>query len=225
MNRARRERGMELCSMRWAPVSACCLVVACVIGLASAQVPDPVVFVTAQESPLVDPMEDEVSLGWSLLFRGVNYTQVLDDAVTECYDSMLAQARSNDETKLESFTPVAFFNYTQPIGDGLMIQYFTNVNHRAETDAGELIVAYTNDVNDGLASCANDNSFTLTINPTLIADGGHGLFASAAEWIIGCVAGGLILALFLGTLWFMLKGRKKTYDIAEYADEKEYDSD
>eukprot|EP00183_Erythrolobus_madagascarensis_P002388 CAMPEP_0185849874 /NCGR_PEP_ID=MMETSP1354-20130828/4221_1 /TAXON_ID=708628 /ORGANISM="Erythrolobus madagascarensis, Strain CCMP3276" /LENGTH=215 /DNA_ID=CAMNT_0028550477 /DNA_START=163 /DNA_END=810 /DNA_ORIENTATION=+ len=178
----------------------------------------------AESSELELPVDGAVSLAWSLLFRGVRYTQALDDAITGCFDAALADARAGEDAVLEQFTPVSFFNHTQPMIDGVLVQYSTNVNSDAEASVAALIIEYST-ANGELSRCSKVSAFDLAIDPTVIADGGQGLFASLTEWVFAIMAGAFLSALVLGGLWFLLSraSKKTTYDLADYAVDKECD--
>jgi len=171
--------------------------------------------VTATLNELELPRGGQVSIGWGLIFTSQGYTQALDDAVTSCYSQGLFE-------EFSEFGGAKFYNFTLPTLSSVLTRYFVIVDGSFETETLQDVSDYTNNM---LAACSGDSSFSLVEFPVVLADGGEGLFASAATWILGIVAGVLVACLILGAIFYLLRGRLQTYEPSEYADEKEYESD
>mmetsp|Transcript_11549 Transcript_11549/g.20888 ORF Transcript_11549/g.20888 Transcript_11549/m.20888 type:complete len:194 (-) Transcript_11549:140-721(-) len=167
--------------------------------------------VSATLNELELPRGGQVSIGWGLIFTSQGYTQALDDAVISCYSPGFPE-----------FGGPKFYNFTLPTLSSVLTRYFVIVDGSFETETLQDVSDYTNNM---LAACSGDSSFSLVEFPVVLADGGEGLFASAATWILGIVAGVLVACLILGAIFYLLRGRLQTYEPSEYADEKEYESD
>jgi len=168
----------------------------------------------AEVEVLEAPAERQVSLGWSLAVRGEEYTQARNDAITACYDSAFADARADDDALLDSFTPVALVNYTATAGDGIVVNFYTNIDRHAESSVGALILLYSE---SGLSRCTGDASLSLVRYPETFADGRGGFLSSATRWAGLLLSGVLVSSLPLVSLWML--SRRKPYDAIEISDQ------